>query len=364
MLGLFQRKRLMVSENILIVGSGKSYHVQKWANQLAARGYNVVIFSLNRFERDFDSRIELIFRDRLFYLLSVFELHRVIESLNVKVVYYHSAGKYASLSAFIPQKIKSMIFVYGSDVYVVPKKSIFHKHAVGYLLKRCFRIVSSSEAMKKHIDSLYGVGPKVHVIPFGVDKYLFSNEFYTVRPVVKKIGIVKKLEHVYGIDLLIQAMAKVIREFGVRGVSLDIVGSGSEEAKLREQVDRLSLSSVVTFYPAVPNKAVPKILLGFDLFVVPSRSESFGVAAVEAASVGVPVVSSDVGGLPEVLNFGRAGEIFQSESVEMLALALFDLIKSHDKRVIFSNEGIKWCRSNFDLRINVDQFLEHHNELS
>lgn len=119
-----------------------------------------------------------------------------------------------------------------------------------------------------------------------------------------------------GVDLLIDALAVL----GVRGIrpTLSIVGTGPEEAALRDRADRLGLTDAVAFLGKRSGPALARTLAAHRVLVVPSRwQEPFGVVVLEGLACGLRVVASDVGGLPEAV--GRCGQLFRPGSAESLA---------------------------------------------
>jgi glycosyltransferase involved in cell wall biosynthesis len=106
----------------------------------------------------------------------------------------------------------------------------------------------------------------------------------------------------------------------------------------------------------VSHQAVPGWLNRFDIFVAPSRldSESFGVAAVEASACGIPVVVSDVGGLPEVVKNGSTGLIVPRDSPEELASALRRLLESATLREKMGETGRSFVVEEYEWEKCVD----------
>ena len=115
-------------------------------------------------------------------------------------------------------------------------------------------------------------------------------------------------------------MTDVVRVFaGVRRelpATLVLVGDGPERDAAEQEVDRLELGSDVRFLGKVDN--VAEILRGSDLFLLPSETESFGLAALEAMACAVPVLATDVGGLPEVVVQGETGFLTPKGDVEAM----------------------------------------------
>ncbi|MFS1501790.1 glycosyltransferase [Vibrio splendidus] len=85
----------------------------------------------------------------------------------------------------------------------------------------------------------------------------------------------------------------------------------------------------------------------FDLYAIFSRSESFGVSALEASARGVPVVSSNVGGLPEVVCNDVTGEVLDTNNLDSMALSLSNLLNNEDKRAFLSKNGPGFVENNY-----------------
>jgi glycosyltransferase involved in cell wall biosynthesis len=132
------------------------------------------------------------------------------------------------------------------------------------------------------------------------------------------------LEAPKSVDVLIEAWREVRDR--VPGARLTIVGSGSQEAALRRQAALASLDGCVRFEGAVPRERVRGFLDASRLLVLPSRSEGLGRVVLEAFARGRPVVASDVGGIPELVDDGVTGRLVPAEDPEALAKALGELL--------------------------------------
>ncbi len=138
-----------------------------------------------------------------------------------------------------------------------------------------------------------------------------------------------------GVDVLLEALAKL----GEPRPRLAIAGDGSERASLERQATELGLASSVTFLGHRDDKA--DLLHACDVFVLPSRREGLGVAALEAMACGRPVVATDVGGLAEAVRDGRTGLVVPPEDPAALAGALERLSRNADARAAMGAEGPK-----------------------
>lgn len=141
------------------------------------------------------------------------------------------------------------------------------------------------------------------------------------RPMLLCLG---RFVHEKGFDVAIEAMPEVARH--VPGVRLTVAGYGPEENALRARVAELGLDDVVAFVGPIEPADVPALLGRASVVLVPSRSEGFGLTALEAAAQGRPVVASDVGGLPEVVESGRTGILVPPDQPAALAQAVIRLV--------------------------------------
>jgi len=142
---------------------------------------------------------------------------------------------------------------------------------------------------------------------------------------------------------VIAAVALVRREMPAQRW---MVGDGPERAAAERQCLELGIADYVTF---LGNQAhVEPILEQGDLFLSASESESFGLASLEALALGVPVVATRTGGVPEVVCENRNGLLCPVGDVEALAANCVDLLSDPARRQAFALHGRHWARSRFD----------------
>ena len=348
---------------ILLVASGRSYHATRWANSLALSGFQVGFATGHRIERPLDSQVEVFTlsqRGKAGYLLNVPMLRALIDGWQPDLLHAHYATGYglmSKLSGFSPR----IVSVYGADIYDFPRRSWLHKKLLALLLDGA-HILSTSESMADEYLRCFPEKPRPRVTPFGVDLDVFrpGQKESGVRGGSLNIGIVKKLEHKYGLDVLLQAFALVLGHESFRTAKLHIVGTGSRRPELEKLTEKLDLTRSVSFHGAMPNSDVPAFLNSCDFFVVPSRldSESFGVAAVEAMACGLPVIASDVGGLPEVVKHDVTGLIVPKEDVAALAGAIIQLATDSDLRQRYGEAARRRVEHLYDWNRNVGQMIE------
>jgi glycosyltransferase involved in cell wall biosynthesis len=145
----------------------------------------------------------------------------------------------------------------------------------------------------------------------------------TDPPAEPRLAIVGRLIPIKGHDVLLAALARV-RE-ALPEATLEIAGDGPLDAELRATVARLGLTDAVSFLGRV-SPAAP-VFERAAVVVVPSRGEGFGMVALEAMERGRPVVASDVGGLPEIVEDGVTGVVVPPDDPEALAAAVVELVR-------------------------------------
>ncbi len=156
------------------------------------------------------------------------------------------------------------------------------------------------------------------------------------------IGVVSRLERIKGMDLVIPAFAR-LREQGVE-CRLLIVGDGSLRAEMEARARAAGLVEKVEWRGSQPQEALPALYDQMDVFWMPSRSEGFGLSALEAMSRGCVVVAARVGGLPEVVREEETGCLHLPESIGDLADKTRILLEEEEKRMLFSRRAEEVAR--------------------
>jgi len=206
-------------------------------------------------------------------------------------------------------------------------------------------ILASSVEEASQLVSLYDADPdRIEVVTPGVDHDRFSpGSAQAARrslelgpaPVVLFVGRIQPLK---GLDLAVQALAELPDGTGSRARPpvLVVVGGPSgpegpaELARARRRVAALGLDGRVRFLPPVPHAELADYYRAADVCVVPSRSESFGLVALEAAACGTPVVAADVGGLRTIVADGETGLLVEDRHPRSYAAALATVLGDAD----------------------------------
>jgi glycosyltransferase involved in cell wall biosynthesis len=209
-------------------------------------------------------------------------------------------------------------------------------------------MLANCEAIRRYlIEHEHVRGDRVEMIYNGVDTtQFFPPESRPAKASV--IGIVCALRSEKNVPLLQQAFAKV--HTAHPELRLVIVGSGVELRSLQENAGRLGISGAVDFIPATPD--VPTWLRKMDIFVLPSYSEAFSNALLEAMACGCAVIGSRVGGMPELTGSNEErGLLFPSGDAEALANQLERLITNDALRRELGDKAAKFAKESLSIEI-------------
>lgn len=141
----------------------------------------------------------------------------------------------------------------------------------------------------------------------------------------KVIGVVSRLEFIKGMDLVIPAFAEVKKKHP--DVQMIVVGDGTQKSLMEQQAKQLGVTDAITWAGRQPQEKLHEWYGQMDIVLMPSRSEGFGLTAIEAMANGCVVVVSNTGGLPEVVKDGEVGLLHQAEDVSDLAAKIYRLLE-------------------------------------
>lgn len=332
---------------ICILGSANSVHIEKWVRSLVEFNHEVMVISLYQGRIENADNVILPGTIKPLYAKHYFSIKKALQSFKPDILQAHHASSYGFLGA-LQNFHPFVVSVWGYDVLLFPQKSLLHRLVIKYTLRRADKITATSKALAKSVKDLIGRTPEI--IPFGVTKdFLKVDRDFNKQNLV--IGIIKDLKPVYGIDVLIKAFAGLVnKDYPIK---LLIVGEGKLKGKLVNLCQQLNIQDYVTFKSRVPHSEIIDLLKRIDIFAMPSYSEGFGVAAVEAMATGLPVVASNVGGLPEIVDDGKTGILVKPGDVEALKQALEYYISSKNARIEHGCCGREKVEAFYDWRKNA-----------
>ncbi|OGZ05761.1 MAG: hypothetical protein A3C93_00645 [Candidatus Lloydbacteria bacterium RIFCSPHIGHO2_02_FULL_54_17] len=172
------------------------------------------------------------------------------------------------------------------------------------------------------------------------------------KPIV--VGTLAELHKNKGLSYAIDGIAQLKKQIDAP-VSFFIVGEGEERGALETQIAKLGLTDSVFLAGQKENGA--SLLPAFDIFLLPSITEAFPYAILEAGKVGLPVVATAVGGIPEVIDDMESGILIQSRNPGEVARALSYLVKNPERRKALGEAVAARIRDRFNLETMVNETL-------
>jgi colanic acid/amylovoran biosynthesis glycosyltransferase len=255
------------------------------------------------------------------FIKSILLLPRLIDidsRLDNQVQHLHAqfAG-IATTAAFLLAQLRGITFsftAHGSDIFVYPPQNLRLRLAC------CAFCVTVSDYGKQYLLNEYGqeFEDKIHVVRCGIQTELYLQLRREPCATPPRFLTVALLSRVKGIDVFLRALA-CYRAKGGNPLEYHIVGDGPERTALQTDVQELGLADWVTFHGLQGVDGVRAQLQGCDIFVLPSRSEGFPVSLMEAAAAGLPLLASQITGIPEILQAEVNGIFLTPDNVAQQA---------------------------------------------
>ena len=356
---------------VLLVGAANSIHLQRWSNALARAGLRLHVATLHTALATGWLPEVTLHRLRpsgaVGYIGAVPALRRLLHAQRFDLVHAHYATGYGVLATLANSRPR-LVSVWGSDVDDFPDKSMLHAALLRRVLRSADALAATSQALARRVHQLLPLRPpaqQLHLTPFGVDTERFAPAVAS-RPVGAQlvIGSSKGLADTYGIDVLLRAYAQLpqVNRHG-QALQLRLLADGPQAAEYRQLADVLGLQGRVHFGGGLPHAHMPAALNELDVFVAPSRRESFGVSVLEASACALPVVASAVGGLPEVVQHGVTGLLVPPGSVAALAAALTTLADDAALRRSMGRAGRQMVQAHYAWPSCVAQMLAVYDQV-
>jgi N-acetyl-alpha-D-glucosaminyl L-malate synthase BshA len=348
--------------------------------ELALRGHEVHIISYalpfklsqyieNIFFHEVETSSYPLFEFPLYSLSLASKMVEVAEYENLDLLHVHYAIPHAT-SAFLAKQIingkrdlKIVTTLHGTDITLVGLEPSFLS-LVKFSIDQSDGVTAVSRFLKEKTITHYNSDKQIEVIPNFVDTELFKpnaeNEFRKrIAPEGEKILVhTSNFRVVKRVPDTIKIFDKVNK---IIPSKLILVGDGPDRSECERLCRELDLCDSVKFLGK--QEGLVEILTSSDLFLIPSQSESFGLAALEAMASGLPVVSSSVGGLPELVKHNETGFIAEIGDVDRMAKYVIDLLKNNKKYDLFSRNARKRAVDKFDKAKIVPIYESFYDEV-
>ena len=292
-------------------------------------------------------------------LVDVVKAHS-IDVLHVHYAIPHAYAAYMAKKMLLDEDISIPIVttLHGTDITLVGSHP-FYRPAVTFSINHSDCVTAVSESLKQDTLRLFDIKTEIKVIPNFIDTKKFENkekpcERSLLAPTDDKI-----ITHISNFRPLkrINDVIDVFEQISTNVSSkLLMVGEGPEKSKAMAYVKSKGLNEKVVFLGN--SNEIDKILCYSDLFLLPSEMESFGLVALEAMANGVPVISSNAGGLSEVNKHGFSGFLSDVGDVNSMAKNALELLLDEEKLNKFKKQAKKQTQL-----FNIDKVVTEYEDI-
>jgi len=246
---------------------------------------------------------------------------RVIEKERLKFDLIHCHGLYPDgfAAAKIAQRanVPLVMHIHESGIRKSYRK---YNRFMRYVMNQADKLVSVSEFQYQTVTAVTDeFAGKMRVVYNGIDTEKFSPSARDSSGKAARMIFVGNLIEGKQIDILIKAIDRLKTRFSL---ALDVYGSGPKQKQYQQLAQQLNLNHLVKFMGHIENDILAETLKNYNLLVLPSRYETFGVVLIEAMACGLPVVATAVGAVPEIVDSDEVGILAQPDSVDSLAQAI------------------------------------------
>ena len=275
-------------------------------------------------------------------LVDMVKLHK-IELLHVHYAIPHAYAGYMAKQMLKDEgiNIPMVTTLHGTDITLVGNHP-HYKPAVSFSINKSDVVTSVSESLKEETYKLFNIKKEIEVIPNFIElentkskdgapcyRSLMANQDEKIITHISNFRKVKRIPDIIKIFHLIQQQMPA---------KLMMVGDGPEREKAELLCEELGIASKVIFFGN--SHEIDKILCFSDLFLLPSETESFGLAALEAMACSVPVISSNTGGLPEVNIEGFSGYLSNVGDIDSMAQNAIKILADETTLATFKKNAL------------------------
>jgi len=305
--------------------------------------------------------LEVFNMDSRFNMEAIKKIRNQIKHIKPDLIHIHgtragSLGRLAAIGLNIPVIYTEHLW---TKEFHLDNKFLNFIHFFGYWFLDLFTNlnIAVSGAVKEFlIDAGISRDSKVKIIYNGIEPPRHSADIFQHDEIL--IGTVGTLNQNKGMQFLIRAMPHIRKEFPT--AKLEIIGDGPYKKHLMWEAKVQKLGDNVKFIGFVAD--VEKYLAKFDCYVQPSLSESFGLAIVQAMSLGLPVVATETGGIPEIITHGITGFLIPPQKPKIIAESVIEILRNRERARKMGQTARKEVQIKFNLKDMISELEQVYEQ--
>ena len=347
-------------ENVVIIAQNKSKDL-KTSSHNKVLGVLIPLIS-NKY-------INIIY----FTLIGIFQINKLHKRYSFDVFQASDAG--GAFLALLASKIyqRKFIFEIQGDIFDYPSQSgtrihsFFVKSSSKFLAKKANYIRIVSPFLYQPLGKLNIDHRKIFLVPPRCDSSLFNCENINSNKPKELINskynllFVGNLIYAKGVEILLEAFALIEKEYP--DITLSYVGEGEEKLKLHNRSRDLGIEKKVIFFGKLKYQDIPVLMHYSDILVLPSREEGVGRVILEAMAMRLPVIASNVGGIPLLIDDSVDGLLFNSEDLVELKKQILRLIKDKDLSSNITNSAYQKFINNYEYEVSINKFIDMYKAI-
>lgn len=293
----------------------------------------------------------------------------VVRFENLDLLHVHYAIPHAAVAYMVKKILLTegryvpvITTLHGTDITLVGSNKSFAP-VVEFSINKSDGVTAVSESLRQQTYEYFKIENEIKVIYNFIDFRRFSklNKDHFKKAIAphgeKIITHTSNFRKVKRVGDVIQIFKKIHDHIPSK---LLLIGDGPERQKLEELCRQIGLSHEIRFLGK--QDAVEELLAVSDLFVIPSANESFGLAALEAMACEIPVISSNVGGLPEVNVHGKTGYLSDVGNVDEMAQNAIQILSDEVLYAQFRKNALEQAK-NFDMLKILPQYENYYEQI-
>lgn len=312
---------------------------------------------------------EIIKLENRIDLSAVFKLRALLDKYDIDILHCHDyKANFIGLLASKSKEVKLVTTLHGW--LRAGARERFYEYADSFLIKNFNQIIAISEDIKKSVSKSSILQKKTIVIHNAVDTDYFKEKIavdinYKKKLKIEKnvniIGTVGRLSAEKGQSYLIEAAKEVIDAYP--DTVFLIAGEGLLKKPLASMVSSIGLQNHIIFTGLIPQNEMRKTYSLFDIFVLPSLREGFGLALIEAMAMGIPVTATNVGGIPEIIEDGKTGYLVPPADANAISKAVIALLSDKAKAESMAKAGQNFVREEASIHKFISRIEEVYRKL-
>jgi N-acetyl-alpha-D-glucosaminyl L-malate synthase BshA len=285
--------------------------------------------------------------------------HQNLDVIHVHYAIPNAVSAVLAREILAPQPLKVVTTLHGTDITLVGNDPNYLE-TTRFGIVRSDAVTAVSHSLRDATRETFGIENSIDVIPNFIEPHRFERvrnqpEVHQWSREGEKVLVhISNFRPVKRVMDVVEIFRRVYEQ--IPKSHLILVGDGPDRAKAEQFCRDSGICHAITFVGSLP--AVEEVLAGADLFLLPSETESFGLAALEALSCEVPVIATKVGGLPEVVQHGVHGYLHPVGAVDEMATSAIGLLNNEEQQRQFGKAARRWAVEQFSEERIVAQYRE------